>query len=76
MGVDYDADLYGAKTLTSYMNLRVAPAASYEINDQLSVGVTANLMYAMMKYEAVACPSMTRPAPSASAPRSASPTSP
>lgn len=30
MGVDYGADLFGSKTLTSFMNLRVAPAASYK----------------------------------------------
>ncbi len=49
MGVDYAADLFGSTTLTSYMNLRVAPAASYKINDQLAVGVAANLMYATME---------------------------
>jgi long-chain fatty acid transport protein len=51
MGVDYGADLYGSKTLTSYMNLRVAPAASYKINDQFAVGIAANLMYATMEFD-------------------------
>ncbi|MGB8932729.1 MAG: outer membrane protein transport protein [Anaeromyxobacteraceae bacterium] len=51
MGVDYGADLFGSKTLTSFMNLRVAPAASYKINDQVSVGVAANLQYATMKWD-------------------------
>ncbi len=51
MGVDYPMDLYGGNTLTSYMNLRIAPAASYQIMKGLSVGVAANLMYATMKYE-------------------------
>jgi long-chain fatty acid transport protein len=52
MGVDYKADLYGAVVKTDYMNLRVAPAASYKINDQVSVGIAANLMYATMAYNA------------------------
>jgi long-chain fatty acid transport protein len=51
MGVDYKADLFGSKTLTSYMNLRVAPAASYKINDQFAVGIAANLMYATMEFD-------------------------
>jgi long-chain fatty acid transport protein len=50
MGVDYKADLYGGSTLTSYMNMRIAPAAAYRVSDQLSIGVSANLMYAQMKY--------------------------
>jgi long-chain fatty acid transport protein len=50
MGVDYPADLYGSTTMTSYMNLRVAPAASYRVTDTLAVGVAANLMYATMEY--------------------------
>ena len=52
MGVDYKADLYGAIVKTDYMNLRVAPAVSYKLNDQLAVGVAANLMYATMMYQA------------------------
>jgi long-chain fatty acid transport protein len=50
MGVDYGADLYGGNTFTSYMNMRIAPAASYRLAKGLSVGVAANLMYATMKY--------------------------
>lgn len=50
MGVDYATDLYGGSTTTSYMNARIAPAAAYRVSDQLSVGVSANLMYATMKY--------------------------
>jgi long-chain fatty acid transport protein len=56
MGVDYPADLYGSTTMTSYMNLRVAPAASYKINDQFAVGVAANLMYATMEYAVAGAP--------------------
>jgi long-chain fatty acid transport protein len=51
MGVDYPADLYGSKTMTSYMNLRVAPAVSYKLSDQLALGVAANLMYATMEWD-------------------------
>ncbi len=51
MGVDYKTDLYGSKTYTSYQNMRFAPAAAYKVTDQLSVGVAANLAYALMKYE-------------------------
>lgn len=51
MGVDYDADLFGSSLMTSYMNLRVAPAVSYKINDQFAVGLAANLMYAMMEWD-------------------------
>jgi long-chain fatty acid transport protein len=54
MGVDYDAGasgLYGSKTLTSFMNLRLAPAASYKIMKGLSVGVALNLQYALLKYD-------------------------
>ncbi len=50
MGVDYAADLYGSSTMTSYLNMRVAPAVAYRVTDRLSVGVAANLMYAQMKY--------------------------
>jgi len=51
MGVDYKTDLYGSKTYTSYQNMRFAPAAAYKVTDQLSVGVSANVSYALMKYE-------------------------
>jgi long-chain fatty acid transport protein len=48
MGVEYRPDLFGSRTETSYMNLRVAPAASFKIIEGLSVGVSANLQYALM----------------------------
>jgi long-chain fatty acid transport protein len=50
MGVDYKADLMGSKTMTSYSNMRVAPAAAYEVVPGLSLGVAVNLMWAQMKY--------------------------
>jgi long-chain fatty acid transport protein len=55
MGVDYGAVPDGVggttKLMTSYMNGRIAPAASYKVNDQLSVGLALNLMYAQMSFE-------------------------
>jgi long-chain fatty acid transport protein len=51
MGVDYAQDLYGGSTLTSYTNMRIAPAAAYRLTDRLSIGVAANLMYALMRYD-------------------------
>ncbi len=56
MGVDYKTDLYQSKTYTSYVNMRFAPGAAYKVTDQLSVGLTANVSYAMMKYEAGGMP--------------------
>ncbi len=35
------------------MNGRIAPAASYKVNDQLSVGLALNLMYAQMGFDVV-----------------------
>jgi long-chain fatty acid transport protein len=51
MGVDYDPDLFGSKLLTSYMQLRVAPALAYKAGD-FSVGLAVNLAWAQMKYDA------------------------
>jgi long-chain fatty acid transport protein len=51
MGVDYATDLYGGKTFTSYMNMRLAPAASYRLAKGLTAGAAVNLMYAAMEYE-------------------------
>ena len=50
MGVDYKNGLLGSQTMTSYMNGRVAPALAYKVNDQFSVGLAVNLMYAQMKF--------------------------
>ncbi|MGD0021518.1 MAG: outer membrane protein transport protein [Smithellaceae bacterium] len=52
MGVDYPANLYGSTTYTSYSQMRFAPALSYKINDIVSVGVAANIMYATMEFDA------------------------
>ena len=51
MGVDYAANLYNGPTLTSYMQGRFTPAAAYRVNDRLTLGITANLMVAQMKYD-------------------------
>jgi long-chain fatty acid transport protein len=51
MGVDYPANLYWSKSLTSYMNARLAPGVAYKLNDMLSVGVTVNVMMAQMEYD-------------------------
>jgi long-chain fatty acid transport protein len=55
MGVSYPTGpdgLYTMRTYTNYMNMRVAPAAAYKVSDALSVGVAANVQYAMMGWEA------------------------
>ncbi len=51
LGVDYKADLYGSETLTSYMNLRLAPAVAYRLNDRVSLGLAANLSWASLEYK-------------------------
>ena len=51
MGVEYPADLMGSKTMTSYLNFRVAPALAYRLSDQVSVGLAVNLSYAQMEYD-------------------------
>jgi len=50
MGVEYGQDLYGGTTMSSYLNMRVAPAASYKFTDRLTLGFAANFMYARMEY--------------------------
>lgn len=51
MGVDYGTNLYMGGTLTSYQMLRLAPAIAWQADDVLSVGVSANLAWAQMKYD-------------------------
>jgi long-chain fatty acid transport protein len=51
MGVDYPTNLYGGPTLTSYLQGRFTPGVAYKLSDRLSVGATANLMLAQMKYD-------------------------
>jgi len=52
MGVDYAQNLYGGVTYSSYSQMRFAPGVAYKLNDQISLGVTANVMYAQMGYDA------------------------
>ncbi len=54
MGVDYPVNLYGGVAVTSYLQGRLTPALSYRLMDGLSVGVTANVMMAQMKYDVAA----------------------
>jgi len=51
MGVDYKRNLYNGVTLTSYQNLRVAPAIAYKLNDMFSAGLTVNVSWAQMEYD-------------------------
>jgi long-chain fatty acid transport protein len=51
MGVDYKENLYLSKSLTSYMNVRLAPGVAYKLNDMISVGATVNVMMAQMEYD-------------------------
>jgi len=51
MGVDYPTNLYQGATYTSYLQGRFTPGAAYKLTDTLSVGATANVMVAQMKYD-------------------------
>jgi long-chain fatty acid transport protein len=53
-GVEYAqgaTGLYQQRTYTSYLNGRIVPAVAYRVNDQVSVGASANIAYAQMAYE-------------------------
>lgn len=52
LGVDYPQDLLGGRLFTSYSQLRLSPGLSYQVTPQLSLGVTANVMYATLEYSA------------------------
>ena len=52
MGVDHAQNLYGGITYSSYSQMRFAPGLAWRVSDRLSVGVTANLLYAEMSYSA------------------------
>jgi long-chain fatty acid transport protein len=58
MGVDYaPGGIYQGNpagdrgTLTSYMNLRIAPALAYKVNELFSVGLALNASVAQMEYD-------------------------
>jgi long-chain fatty acid transport protein len=52
MGVDYPQNLFGGVTYSSYSQMRFAPGLAYKLSDALSFGVTVNVMYATMAYDA------------------------
>jgi len=51
LGADYKSNLYNGRTLTSFQNLRFAPAIGWKANDMFSVGLAVNLMWGQMKYD-------------------------
>ncbi|MBP8178243.1 MAG: outer membrane protein transport protein [Spirochaetes bacterium] len=52
MGVDYEQNVYMSILKTMYSQMRFAPGLSYKINDMISVGAVANIMYATMEFSA------------------------
>ncbi len=52
MGVDFAQNLFGGVTYSSYSQMRFAPGLAYRLTDWLSIGATANVMYANMGYDA------------------------
>ncbi len=52
MGVDYKVNLYGNQVSSAYSQMRFAPGVSYKINEMISIGVTLNVMYATMEFNA------------------------
>jgi long-chain fatty acid transport protein len=52
MGVDYEKNVYQSILKTMYSQMRFAPGLSYKINDMISVGAVANIMYATMEFSA------------------------
>ncbi len=52
MGVDYSQNLYGGLTYSNYSQMRFAPGLAWKVNDQLSFGATANVMWAQLGYDA------------------------
>jgi long-chain fatty acid transport protein len=52
MGVDFQTNLYGGPTFSSYSQMRFTPGVSYQMNPWLAIGMTANLSYATLEYSA------------------------
>jgi long-chain fatty acid transport protein len=52
MGVDYAQNLFGGLTYSDYQQMRFAPGVAWKVTDQLSLGATANLMWAQLGYDA------------------------
>ncbi len=52
MGVDYTKNLYNNITYTNLAIMKFAPAVSYKVNSNLSIGAAVNIDYATMGYNA------------------------
>ncbi len=52
MGVDYTNNLYNNTTYTNLAIMKFAPAVSYKVNTNLSIGAAVNIDYATMGYNA------------------------
>ncbi|MBI5748247.1 MAG: outer membrane protein transport protein, partial [Nitrospinae bacterium] len=52
MGVDYTNNLYNNTTYTNLAIMKFAPAVSYKVNSNLSIGAAVNIDYATMGYNA------------------------
>ncbi|PKL37683.1 MAG: aromatic hydrocarbon degradation protein [Spirochaetae bacterium HGW-Spirochaetae-1] len=50
MGVDFNLSAMSMIMYTSYSLMRFTPGVAYKIMDMISVGATANIMYATMEY--------------------------
>jgi long-chain fatty acid transport protein len=51
LGVDYDPNLYSGRTLTSFQQLRLAPALAWRLGDLVSIGVAVNGAWAQLEYD-------------------------
>lgn len=51
MGVNYKSNLYQSKSLTSYLQGRLAPGFAYRASDWFAFGATANVMVGQMEYD-------------------------
>lgn len=52
MGVDFQQNLYGGPTYSSYSQMRFTPGFSYQVTPWLAAGATLNLGYATMEFNA------------------------
>jgi long-chain fatty acid transport protein len=52
MGVDFQQNLYGGPTYSSYSQMRFTPGVSYQVAPWLAAGVTLNGAYATMEFNA------------------------
>jgi long-chain fatty acid transport protein len=52
MGVDFQQNLYGGPTYSSYSQMRFTPGVSYQVTPWLAAGATLNASYATMEFNA------------------------